>query len=371
MSHVGEPLAGCVMVITADRRKRELAAALERRGAQVRFAPALSTVPHLDDEQLIADTRALIAAPPDVVVATTGIGFRGWIEAADAAGLAEDLLAALRGARLIARGPKARGAIQQNGLEADWVAESETAAELRDYLLAEGVEGLRIAVQHHGNGSDGLDAAFEAAGATIQSLVIYGWGPPTDPEPHRTWIDNAAAGTVDAVLFTSAPGAEAWIDGVKEAGLLDAVRARAVAGELMLASVGPVTAAPLEDVALPTAYPDRWRLGALVRELVKHYSENHAGIQTPDGPLVMRASSAVLDGRVLPLTPTGLELLRALAKAGGNVLTREQLSELLPGAQAGPHAVEAAINRLRENSGSRSLVRTVVKRGYALAVTAA
>ncbi|WP_234988006.1 uroporphyrinogen-III synthase [Demequina sp. NBRC 110056] len=371
MSHVGEPLAGCVMVITADRRKRELASALERRGALVRFAPALSTVPHLDDEQLIADTRALIANPPDIVVATTGIGFRGWVEAADAAGLADDLLEAMAGARLIARGPKARGAIQQNGLEADWVAESETAAELRDYLLAEGVEGLRIAVQHHGNGSDGLDEAFMDAGAFVQSLVIYGWGPPADPAPHREWIDNAACGGVDAVLFTSAPGAEAWIEGVREAGLLDAIRLRVASGDLVLASVGPVTAAPFAAVNLPTCYPDRWRLGALVRELVKHYSENHTGIQTPDGPLVMRASAAVLDGRVLPLTPTGLEILRALAKAGGNVLTREQLSELLPGAQAGPHAVEAAINRLRENSGSRTLVRTVVKRGYALAVSVA
>lgn len=370
MSHIGEPLAGCVMVITADRRKRELASALERRGATVQHAAAISTIPHLDDERLIADTRALIAQPPDVVVATTGIGFRGWVEASDAAGLADELLAVLGGARLIARGPKARGAIQAAGLEADWVAESETAAELRDYLLAEGVAGLRIAVQHHGNGSDGLDEAFAAAGATVQSLLIYGWGPPLDPAAHSHWIAGAAAGEADAVLFTSAPGAEAWLEGVRSAGVFEALRARVDAGELLLAAVGPVTAGPLARAGLRTCEPERWRLGALVRELVKHYSENTVAVTTPAGPLVMRATAAVLGGRVLPLTPTGLEILRALAKAGGNVLTRDQLGDLLPGAQAGPHAVEAAINRLRENSGSRELVKTVVKRGYALAVTA-
>ena len=370
MTDAGEPLTGCVMVITADRRKRELASALERRGATVRHAAALSTIPHLDDAQLIADTQAVIADPPDVVVATTGIGFRGWVEAADAAGLAEDLLDAMRGARIIARGPKARGAIQQNGLEADWVAESETAAELRDYLLAEGVNGLTIAVQHHGNGSDGLDEAFTAAGARVQSLVVYGWGPPLDPEPHRDMILAAADGCADAVLFTSAPGASAWLNGVREAGVLDRIASKAATGDLVLACVGPVTAAPLIEAGLIAHWPDRWRLGALVRELVKHYSENTAALQTPDGPLVIRATAAILDGRVLPLTPTGLEILKALAAARGNVLTREQLGALLPGAQAGPHAVEAAINRLRENAGSRALVRTVVKRGYALAVTA-
>ena len=68
-------------------------------------------------------------------------------------------------ARLIARGPKARGAIEAAGLTADWVATSETAAEIQQFLLAEGVVGLRIAVQHHGSGADGLDEAFAEAGA--------------------------------------------------------------------------------------------------------------------------------------------------------------------------------------------------------------
>ncbi|WP_062388642.1 uroporphyrinogen-III synthase [Demequina iriomotensis] len=368
---VGEPLSGCVMVITADRRKRELASALERRGASVRHAPALSTIPHLDDARLIEDTRALIASPPDIVVATTGIGFRGWIEAADAAGLAEDLLDAIRDARFIARGPKARGAIQQAGLEADWVAESETAAELRDYLLAEGVAGLRVAVQHHGNGSDGLDEAFADAGAEVQSLLVYGWGAPLNPALHDEWIDQAAAGGADAVLFTSAPAAESWLATARSRGALAGIAARAASGKLVVAAVGPVTAAPLEAAGLVVQHPDRWRLGALVRMLVQEFTESAVGITTPDGPLVMRATAAVLDGRVLPLTPTGLEILRALAEAKGNVLSREQLAAVLPGAQAGPHAVEAAINRLRENSGAPMLVRTVVKRGYALAVSAA
>ena len=62
-------LEGCTIVIAVDRRSTELAAALERHGAQVRPAPALTIVPHIDDEALIARTRELIANPPEVVVA--------------------------------------------------------------------------------------------------------------------------------------------------------------------------------------------------------------------------------------------------------------------------------------------------------------
>jgi len=367
---VGEPLAGCVVVITADRRKRELAAALERRGATVRHAPALSTISHLDDKGLIAGTEQLLAAPPDVVVITTGIGFRGWIEAADAAGLADPLLEALGRARLVARGPKARGAIQAAGLVADWVAESETAAELRDYLLAEGVRGMRIAVQHHGNGADGLDEAFLEAGAEVQSLVVYGWGPPLDPVAHRAWIEAAAAGQCDAVLFTSAPGSEAWVRSVREWGHLDAIVRLARDGDMLIETVGPITAAPLLEAGIPTSYPDRWRLGALVREVVKHYGDDRWATRTRAGTLIIRSTAAVLDGGVLPLSPSGLAILKKLSAARGSVVTREDLSAVMPSGQSGAHAVEAAINRLREASQAKSLVRTVVKRGYALAVVA-
>jgi uroporphyrinogen-III synthase len=367
---IGEPLVGCVVVITADRRKRELAAALERRGAIVRHAPALSTVSHLDDHLLVRKTRGIIAEPPDVVVATTGIGFRAWVEAADAAGLADELLGVLGRARLIARGPKARGAIQAAGLEADWVAESETAAELRDYLLAEGVSGRRIAVQHHGNGSDGLDEAFAAAGADVVGLVVYGWGPPLDPAAHVEWLRAAASGHCDAVLFTSAPGASAWVAAARELGLLAGIRERALAGELLLQCVGPVTAEPLAIEGLPVHYPDRWRLGALVRDVVRHYGDEQLARPTRAGSLVIRATTAVLDGKVLPVSPSGFAILKALAAANGSVLTREQLGEIMPSGQSGAHAVEAAVNRLREASQARALVRTVVKRGYALAVAA-
>ena len=358
-------LAGCTIAITADRRSRELAGALERRGATVQHAPALRVVPHRDDAALVERTRAVIDTPPDVVVATTGIGFRGWVEAADAAGLADDLLDVLVDARIVARGPKARGAIEAAGLTADWVATSETAAEIEEFLLAEGVAGKRIAVQHHGSGSDGLDEAFAAAGAEVTGLVVYRWGP-ADQDVLAGSVAATADGALDAVVFTSAPGAAAWLACARPE-QLDAIRALDGAGALLLATVGPVTAAPLADAGLRPLVPGRWRLGAVVREIVGHYAAQPT-LPTVCGPLALRARGAVLDGRPLPLTPVGHAILTELADAGGAVVPRPRLQRLLPGGSSDEHALEAAIARLRHNSGSRELVRTVVKRGYSLAV---
>lgn len=363
---VARTLAGVVVLVTADRRAAELGAALERRGATIRHAPALSIVPHIDDVALVEGTRSMIAEQPDTVVVTTGIGFRGWTEAADAAGLLEPMLDVLGRARIVARGPKARGAIQAAGLTADWVAESETSAEIAEVLLGEGVAGQRIAVQHHGSGADGLDATFRSAGAQVRSLVVYRWGPPPDPEALATSVRACARGEVDVVVFTSAPGADAWLTAVDDADVTRAVLDRFADGSLLAAAVGPVTAGPLRERGVDPLVPDRGRLGSLVRAVVGHYEQRRAAaLPTVAGPLQVHRSAAVLGDRVLPLSPSGLAVLRLLADARGSVVRRETLLAALPGASQDPHAAEVAVARLREAT-SRDLVRTVVKRGYRL-----
>jgi uroporphyrinogen-III synthase len=366
---ISAALAGCTILLPVDRRSGELTAALQRHGAEVRLAPALTIVPHIDDEELIARSRMLIAEPPDVVVVTTGVGFRGWIEAVDEAGLLEEFLAAIRPAQIVARGPKARGAIQQAGLSADWVAESETAAELEAFLLAEGVRDRRIAVQHHGSGADGLDEAFEAAGADVVSLTIYRWGPPPDIAVVRRSVIAASAGEYDAILFTSAPGAQEWLGSAEILQVLPAMRAHAAAGRLLMAAVGPITAGPLRAAGFEPLIPDRGRLGSLVRAVVTYFGGGQApGVQTSAGRLELRSAGIVLAGRHIPLSRAGLDILDALADVGGGTLSREELQSVLPRSVANTHAVEVAVARLREAIGVPDLIKTVVKRGYRLNV---
>ncbi|MGI8458725.1 MAG: uroporphyrinogen-III synthase, partial [Propionibacteriaceae bacterium] len=98
------PLFGFRIGVTSDRRSEDLIAALVRRGAHVVHAPALTIAPNQQDDVLVAETRALIEARPDIVPATTGYGVRRWFEVADAAGLGSDLVLALDGAQVFARG---------------------------------------------------------------------------------------------------------------------------------------------------------------------------------------------------------------------------------------------------------------------------
>src|SRR5829696_2735157 len=178
------PLAGYSVAVTAARRREELAALLDRRGARVVVAPAIRIVPLSDDAELVAATRAVLAAPVDLVVATTGVGFRGWLEAADAWDL--PLVEHLRSARVLARGPKARGAIRGGGLVDAWSPESESSVEVLSHLLsgAEGpLEGRRIAVQLHGDPLPDLVAGLRDSGAEVLTVPVYRWVLPEDVAP--------------------------------------------------------------------------------------------------------------------------------------------------------------------------------------------
>src|ERR1700760_2046921 len=75
------PLTGFRVAVTSARRSDELCALLRKRGATVTSAAAIRMVPLPHDDELREHTESLIAQPPDIVVTTTGIGFRGWVSA--------------------------------------------------------------------------------------------------------------------------------------------------------------------------------------------------------------------------------------------------------------------------------------------------
>ena len=363
----GLPLAGYTVAVTAARRKEELGALLDRRGARVVYAPAIRIVPLSDDTELVAATREVLAAPVDLVIATTGVGFRGWLEAADAWDL--PLVEHLRSARVMARGPKARGAIRGGGLVDAWSPESESSAEVLAHLLsgAEGpLEGRRIAVQLHGDPLPDLVSGLRHAGAEVLTVPVYRWVLPEDVAPVRRLVEATVAGAIDAITFTSAPAAASLLTVADELGRRDEL-VSALRGRVLAFAVGTVTAGPLDAVGVPTCQPERARLGALAREVVARLPERDPVLDVGEHTLQVRGYAAVVDGRLVELAPGPMTVLRELAGRTGSVVSRDELVASLPGGGDG-HAVEMAVTRLRAALGGAPVVETVVKRGYRLAL---
>jgi uroporphyrinogen-III synthase len=361
-----EPLAGYTVGITAARRREEFAAALERRGAKVISAPAIRLVPLADDRELREATRQCLATPLDLVIATTGIGFRGWIEAADAWGVGEDLIKTIGQATVLARGPKARGAIRAAGLLEAWSPESESSSEVLEHLIAGDLDGKRIAVQLHGEPLPDMVETLRMAGAEVIEVPVYRWVLPEDIGPLERLIQAVSAASVDAVAFTSAPAAASFLRAAREQGCDGSVRV-ALTGPVVAACVGPVTAGPFQAEGIPVIQPGRARLGALVREIVERVPRRR-GITLPVAghELDVRGHAVVVDGQLVALTSASMALLRELTTRPGHVVSRADLLRITPG-DGGEHAVEVAIGRLRTALGDPRIVQTVMKRGYRLA----
>ncbi|MER7954435.1 uroporphyrinogen-III synthase [Streptomyces sp. NPDC096030] len=361
------PLAGFTVGVTAARRADELSTLLRRRGAAVVHGAALRIVPLADDTELLAATKDLLDHAPDVVVATTAIGFRGWIEAADGWGHGEALLDRLRGVELLARGPKVKGAVRAAGLTESWSPSSESMAEVLDRLLAEGVTGRRIALQLHGEPLPGFVEALTAGGAEVVGVPVYRWMPPEDIGPLDRLLDGILAGTLDAVTFTSAPAAASLLTRAEDRGALDALL-EALRHDVLAVCVGPVTALPLQAHGIGTSQPERFRLGPLVQLLCQELPSRARTLPVAGHRIEIRGHAVLVDGSLRPVPPAGMALLTTLARRPGWVVSRADLLRALPGAGRDEHAVETAMARLRTALGAPKLIQTVVKRGYRLAL---
>ncbi|WP_216214333.1 uroporphyrinogen-III synthase [Amycolatopsis aidingensis] len=259
-------LDGVTIGVTAERRAEEFIGALRRYGATVWHAPTIRIVPLPGDERLRAATEDVLTGSVDLAAVTTGAGFRGWLDAADGWGLGQRLREVLTGARIFVRGPKAMGAVRGSGLTEEWSAPGETNAELFEELLRQRVAGGRVAVQLHGTPLPEHTGALTAAGAEVVEVQPYRWQWPADLAPARELIDGVLAGRVHALAFTSAPATANLLTLAGESGrypeFVSALRER-----VLCACVGPVTAAPLTELDVPTLQPRRQRLGALVKLL--------------------------------------------------------------------------------------------------------
>ena len=374
MSHpAAPPLAGYRVAVTSARRSEELCTLLRRHGAAVSRAAAITMVALPDDDELHRNTEALIASPPDIVVATTGVGFRGWLAAADGWQLARQLTAALSGARVLARGAKVTGALRAAGLPEEWAPKTESSREVVQYLRQSGIAGCRIAVQLHGATDDWdpfpefLDQ-LRSAGAEVVSIRVYRWKPVPAGGDFDQLVTQIAQRHFDGVSFTSAPAVAATLMRAGDLGISDQLL-NALRGDVRAMCIGPVTAQPLVRLGVPTSSPKRMRLAALARHIAEELPVLRSRTMQAAGHRIeIRGSYVMVDDTLQSLSPAAMAILRALAHRPGVVVTRRELLRTLPGSANDPHAVDSAVLRLRKALGDRDIVATVVKRGYRLAI---
>jgi len=365
-------LDGFVIGVTADRRSEEQISLFEGRGASCIHGPTIRTHPLRPEAEIRDATKAFLAEPVDVVVLTTGIGVRGWLEAADSVLLGIELHQALSSALLVSRGPKAHGAAVTADLDVAWNAPNATSEEVLEYLRMVGVAGKRVAVQLDGASGGSMIERLEELGAEVVPIPVYRWSIPDELGPAHSLIRWVCDERVDAVTFTARPAVDNFVAIATSMGRFDDV-VDACARRVQIFCIGPVCAQGVIDSGLGTPlYPERSRLGAMAMFVTTTLSEQSETVQLGGYDLLLKGRTVTVGDRE-PAVLTGRErqVLDALLVRPGVVCSKDALMRSIWGRnETDTHVVEVTIGRLRQRLGDAGVgIETVIRRGYRASAT--
>lgn len=246
MNETPDPLAGRCVALPESRRLDVLAEMLEKRGARVWRCPLLAILDTPDAPAVRDWLERAIDRPFDGLILLTGEGLRRLVGFAERFGLREDFVAALGRTPVWVRGPKPAQALAELGLKPAASAPAPTTEGVIRLLEAQPLEGRRIGVQCYGDDPNApLMAYLRRRGAEPDPVFPYIYAPQADEEKVVALIDALAAGTIDAIAFTSSPQwrrlKQVAAASGREAALREGLQ------RCCVAAVGPIAAQALRD----------------------------------------------------------------------------------------------------------------------------
>ena len=253
-----------------SRRAKEIESLITTFGGRPVVAPAVRELPLDSDADVLALGDGIIAGAFDVVAFLTGVGARALVEAMDRAGRRDALIAALREARIVVRGPKPLAVMRELDVPV-WATapEPNTWRELLVALDTKAGAGrltdARVAVQEYGVSNSDLLDALRARGARVTAAPTYQWAMPEDLEPLREGVRAVVRGDIDVIVITSGIQIVNFLAVAREMGLEADVKQ--ALSHTLVASIGPSSSAELRrhDIE-PTFEPSRPKMGLLIRE---------------------------------------------------------------------------------------------------------
>ena len=270
--------SGLSVLILESRRAHELASIVTSYGGQPVSAPSMRDVPLQSNPQAIAFADALERGEFGLVILLTGVGARTLVAVIERVrGTSTAFVDALRGTKVLARGPKPVAVLRELNVPV-WLTAPEPNT-WREVLAAlDGktgdlpLTGLRVAVQEYGESNDDLLSGLADRGAIVTRVPVYQWALPEDLAPLQDAIRAIVDRRLDVVLFTSATQVAHLMQVAATMGLEQAVIENLV--HLVVASIGPTTTEELTRRGLhPDLEPAHPKMGFLVREAAERAAD--------------------------------------------------------------------------------------------------
>jgi len=259
----------CVTAFEA-RFAAEMAKLIANHGGKPLVAPSMAEAPLAENVRAFEFAERLFRNDIQVVIFLTGVGTRGLFEVLETRYSREQLVEALRGVAVVARGPKPVTALRAFGVPITLaVPEPNTWRELLEAMDAtercSALTGLTVAVQEYGVPNSELLQELRHRGANVLQVPVYRWALPKDTGPLEQAIRKLIAGDCQVALFTNAMQVSHLFQLATQMGVTDQLRD--ALSLVVVGSVGPLCSQALQDVGVGVDLEPRHpKMGQLVAE---------------------------------------------------------------------------------------------------------
>lgn len=255
------PLSGRTVVVTrAAAQAQRFTELLQASGARVIEAPAIVIAPPASWEPLDAALTALETFTWVVFTSTNGVAMvdrrlgtlgLGW--------------PALSARRVAAIGPATADALREHGVRVDVVPAEYRAEGLVSRLRPLLSPADRVLLPRAAQTRDVLVTELRQLSVQVIEVAAYATRKAEGGAPRLG--EALAAGTIDAVTFTSSSTARNFAEAFSED------ERRAWRGRVAVASIGPITAATAAEYGLTTdIMPAEYTIPALARAIVEYFA---------------------------------------------------------------------------------------------------
>jgi uroporphyrinogen III methyltransferase/synthase len=255
------PLFGKTAVITRTREQASaLAELLSEAGARCLEIPTLEIAPPDDFGPL--DKALENLSNYAWVIFTSANGVAAFFQRLFDKGLD---VRALGGAKVAAIGPATAQALRERGLVADVVPSRFQAENLAQALLPRIAPGARVLLARAQAAREVLPEILAQAGIQVEVAPVYQARRPAGiPEEARPFIES---GRIDILTFASSATVHNF------AALVSRDKLQELARTAVVAAIGPITAATLEDYGLtPRIQPQEFTIPALAAAVIDFFA---------------------------------------------------------------------------------------------------
>ena len=265
-------LRGKRVALLEARMSGELSSMVERLGGTPYSVPAVRETPLEQPEETARFIDSLSVGRFDVVVFMTGVGATALLREAEKLGRLEAVLAALRKAINVCRGPKPVAVLRRHDVQVNaTAAEPHTTTELLQSLDAIGMSGKSIALVHYGERNETAAGDLKQRGASLDEICLYEWRLPDDTAPLERLVNEIIDGRLDAVAVTSQIQIRHLFQIADRLGRADALT-DALSRKIVVAAVGPVCASALRARGVvPHVQPSHPKMGPMLIALADYF----------------------------------------------------------------------------------------------------